>query len=466
MAWKSDIEEQHFLFPPNLIKEPTQGIYVFVLINQWRGRKKIVGVFDVDKSTFTSITTPVSDLEVMCEQMGLIVNNLKVLLKRYLPFLPTIPLYQGMTWDPTWKALPTHPLTQRCWVQRLGKSVKQVRNIRSCLTSLAYELASFDFLLVGPHTYGESWPQGTLWPPTVRYVYDKFNDLLSAWDLDWFTSRVHPHLPSPFDYGIPPVTGRLGQTIEGGGKRRIFAIGNYVNLNQRLLKPVHDWLMQVLRRIPMDGTLHQHKPLDRLVGNQTCYSFDLKSATDRWPVLFLFEVFKVCFGQPFASSVVNSALAFNFFEVPFVKKKDSPVYFRGGQPLGYYSSWPLFTLTHHIIIWWCAEQIYPGQLFDRYAVLGDDVLITDQEVARVYETALGRLGVSNNYQKSLISTTGSAEFAKRFRVRGLSKDLSPISILHLTNSFRTDECPNDLPLQQVNNLSAGWWSRLSPISDF
>lgn len=344
--------------------------------------------------------------------------------------------------------------------------MKQVRNIRSCLTSLAYELASFDFLLVGPHTYGESWPQGTLWPPTVRYVYDKFNDLLSAWDLDWFTSRVHPHLPSPFDYGIPPVTGRLGQTIEGGGKRRIFAIGNYVNLNQRLLKPVHDWLMQVLRRIPMDGTLHQHKPLDRLVGNQTCYSFDLKSATDRWPVLFLFEVFKVCFGQPFASSVVNSALAFNFFEVPFVKKKDSPVYFRGGQPLGYYSSWPLFTLTHHIRIWWCAEQIYPGQLFDRYAVLGDDVLITDQEVARVYETALGRLGVSNNYQKSLISTTGSAEFAKRFRVRGLSKDLSPISILHLTNSFRTDECPNDLPLQQVNNLSAGWWSRLSPISDF
>lgn len=87
----------------------------------------------VDKSTFTSITTPVSDLEVMCEQVGLIVKNLKVLLKRYPPFLPTIPLYQGMTWDPTWKALPTHPLTQRCWVQRLGKSVKQVRNISSCL---------------------------------------------------------------------------------------------------------------------------------------------------------------------------------------------------------------------------------------------------------------------------------------------------------------------------------------------
>ena len=35
--------------------------------------------------------------------------------------------------------------------------------------------------------------------------------------------------------------GRLDQTIEQGTKRGLFAIGNYVN--QRLLKPVHDFLM-------------------------------------------------------------------------------------------------------------------------------------------------------------------------------------------------------------------------------
>ena len=70
--------------------------------------------------------------------------------------------------------------------------------------------------------------------------------------------------------------------ICGGGKRRVFAIGNYVN--QRLLRPVHDWLMSVLRLIPMDGTFEQTKPLDRLRGQMTCYSFDLKSATDRLPL--------------------------------------------------------------------------------------------------------------------------------------------------------------------------------------
>lgn len=52
-------------------------------------------------------------------------------------------------------------------------------------------------------------------------------------------------------------------------------------------------------------------------------SFDLKSATDRWPLVLLFEVFQVCFDRSFASSAVNSALAYNIFEVPFVKKKHS-----------------------------------------------------------------------------------------------------------------------------------------------
>ncbi|GAU46439.1 hypothetical protein TSUD_91570 [Trifolium subterraneum] len=51
--------------------------------------------------------------------------------------------------------------------------------------------------------------------------------------------------------GIPRVTGRLGCSLEGAGKRRIFAISNY--MNQRLLKPVHQGR-----------------------------SFDLKSATERW----------------------------------------------------------------------------------------------------------------------------------------------------------------------------------------
>jgi len=115
------------------------------------------------------------------------------------------------------------------------------------------------------------------------------------------------------------VEGRLGQSVEGGGKRRVFAIGNYIN--QRLLKPVHDWLMSVLRMLPMDGTFNQEGPLDRLEGERHVFSYDLKNATDRWPLLLLFEVMSAAFDRSFASAVVNSALAMNAFVVPFVKRK-------------------------------------------------------------------------------------------------------------------------------------------------
>lgn len=56
-------------------------------------------------------------------------------------------------------------------------------------------------------------------------------------------------------------------------------------------------------------------------------------------------------------------------------------------------------------------------------------------VAHLYEQQLGKFGVSISVQKSLISTTGAGEFAKRFRVKGMSVDLSPISIRSLNNFY-------------------------------
>lgn len=97
------------------------------------------------------------------------------------------------------------------------------------------------------------------------------------------------------DLGIPPITGQLGCSLEGAGKRRIFAIGNYIN--QRLLKPVHQWFASVLRGIPMDGTFNQTKPFVRLIPSYTCFSYDLKSATDRWPLYYMSEVVTLLFDR-------------------------------------------------------------------------------------------------------------------------------------------------------------------------
>lgn len=128
------------------------------------------------------------------------------------------------------------------------------------------------------------------------------------------------------------------------------------------------------------------------------------------------------FDRSFASSVVNSALATHIFDVLFVKRKRSSVSFVAGQPLGYHASWPLFALSHLLLVRWSAQQAYPGMVFRRYAVLGDYVVIADKRVASLYEQALVKLGVMISYQKSRISSSGSVEFAKRFWVKGASVD--------------------------------------------
>ena len=49
---------------------------------------------------------------------------------------------------------------------------------------------------------------------------------------------------------------------------------------------------------------------------------------------------------------------------------------------------------HCLTIWWCAEKIYPGKRFDKYAILGDDICIADSKVAEVYLSTLKDLGVT------------------------------------------------------------------------
>src|SRR4051794_30620812 len=101
----------------------------------------------------------------------------------------------------------------------------------------------------------------------------------------------------------------------------------------------------------MDGTFNQLKPLNRLVPSWDCFSFDFDLKVPPIDGLFyLFYLRKltlVLFGPEFASAAVHSALGFNFFVVPFLKRKPLAA-FLVGQPLGYHASWPLFALSHHI----------------------------------------------------------------------------------------------------------------------
>lgn len=108
--------------------------------------------------------------------------------------------------------------------------------------------------------------------PTGHYGFGHIIDTLacSAQSV-WWNSMV-----------TRPEMGRFGVKLEGSGKRRVFAIAN--PLYQALVRPLHDWVMEILRRLPTDGTFNQTAPPARLRGKFDGFSFDLKAATDSLPV--------------------------------------------------------------------------------------------------------------------------------------------------------------------------------------
>ncbi|GER39048.1 RNA-dependent RNA polymerase [Striga asiatica] len=145
------------------------------------------------------------------------------------------------------------------------------------------------------------------------------------------TSTLFELSISPFLYAL----GKSARVVEGGGKRRVFAIGNYVS--QVILRPIHNWLMDRLRSIPMDGTFDQERPLLRLVPADVCFSYDLKSATDRWPIALMSELLKEVFG-PTVWTIGIRSLGLSSFTTRWFPGGQKSLSFRIGQPLGICSS--------------------------------------------------------------------------------------------------------------------------------
>jgi hypothetical protein len=93
--------------------------------------------------------------------------------------------------------------------------------------------------------------------------------------------------------------------------------------------------------------------------------------------------------------------------------------------MGAYSSWAMLALTHHVIVQVASYRAGWRHFFPYYTVLGDDIVIFDQQVAKEYQNLMATLGVPINLAKSLVSEKGTLEFAKRWFHPDLG-DFSPI----------------------------------------
>lgn len=251
-------------------------------------------------------------------------------------------------------------------------------------------------------------------------------------------------------YAQKASLGKLSFKEEAAGKLRIFAIVDC--FTQWLLYPLHKVIFRVLRRLPMDGTFDQLKPIRRLLnsskGNQSFYSLDLTAATDRLPISIQSWLLNIWFNQiPAFGSLWARLLVIrpyrwkaskDLYDLTNVNNKESgKAIYAVGQPMGAYSSWAMLALTHHFLVQVSAWSVgYPKtKLYKGYALLGDDLVITDKHVAHSYLRLMESIGVGINLSKSILSPLGKGlEFAKRTFIDGI--DVSPISFRELSESLK------------------------------
>lgn len=109
----------------------------------------------------------------------------------------------------------------------------------------------------------------------------------------------------------------------------------------------------------------------------------------------------------------------------FEKPGGGSVLYKAGQPMGAHSSWPLFTLSHHLVVQFCANQVgIPN--FSQYRLLGDDIVIANDIVAAEYEKFMTTtLGVAISPSKSHVSLD-TFELAKRWIHRGVEVTPFPV----------------------------------------
>jgi len=239
----------------------------------------------------------------------------------------------------------------------------------------------------------------------------------------------------PFAGGQPQYDVGALSVIEEPGKKRIVAMVDI--WTQWILYPLHRFIFdKILQKIPQDGTFDQQKPVRLLMdrakseGRKHFFSYDLSAATDRLPigvqVLVLAAFTHLGYASTWREILVDRSYRSPKEYVTTFGRSVSHVKYEVGQPMGAYSSWAMLAITHHVLVQYAAWKAGHRSWFTWYAVLGDDVVIADRNVAVQYTSVMSELGVKIGFHKSIISDNGSLEFAKRFYYKG--EEVLPLSL--------------------------------------
>lgn len=228
-------------------------------------------------------------------------------------------------------------------------------------------------------------------------------------------------------------------------KVRVIAIFDY--FSQEVLYQLHLFLFNILKNnVRCDCTFNQGGSEPLLRNGEIYYSIDLSNATDRFPISAISSVLRGIFSDDFIHHWENIMVGYPFK----LDNSNLEVSYSVGNPMGAYSSWASFAVAHHYVVFLACENVKFSFKKLKYALLGDDIVISNKEVAEEYIRLIKGLGVEISELKTHVSEK-LYEFAQRLHYRG--KEITPFPISALRESKKRYYLMVSLLLQEKRK---GW----------
>lgn len=203
-----------------------------------------------------------------------------------------------------------------------------------------------------------------------------------------------------------PTFGRINVIQEGGAKGRVVCSPNaWV---QFYCYPYHRYLVRYIRSLEageqwvklshgascaLDQPRGVYLALKKLNANSFCAGVDLSSATDRFPLDYQVEVTKYL-------GIPDFGDALRELKGPYWAPDGSQWQYGRGQAMGLYGSFPLFHLSHFALLNGLSYRLGLPADGQQFSVLGDDVLIFNENLLGDYLHTLETWEVPVSWHKS------------------------------------------------------------------
>lgn len=207
--------------------------------------------------------------------------------------------------------------------------------------------------------------------------------------------------------------GRISMLQEQGCKARV--VCQPTAWLQLAFMPLHNRLAKVCEiMFPRESCVRDqesgvYEALKLMSLGKPVYSTDLSSATDRFPISYSLGVLGALGFNDYADALQE--VVQGTFEAKWVPKFKELKY-SVGQPMGLYSSFPLFHLSNCCLAYDCARRVKDKTLFPNgscFMVLGDDIIFSDGSVEALYRKRMEEFGVEISSHKCFRGNV--AEFA-------------------------------------------------------